>query len=90
MGPVTSSSSSQVSQAYQSPVRNNAQQNQKSEAFKFLREKLDITQPSGSEVARSQSTETRSDSFKLASEEDLRDAAQQGATRRGSVLDLSV
>lgn len=62
------------------------------------REKLDLTQPQGSQTARSQSTETRNaevtkKEVRVSEDEQTQDLAAlraQGSTRRGSVLDLSI
>lgn len=89
MGPVSVSTPSPAL----NPLQNRVDSNPVKDDKKVV-EKLDITKPSGTSVARSQKTETRDyqQSDELVASNQNRDTAptSQGGGKRGSILDISV
>jgi hypothetical protein len=88
MGPVSVSPPSPLITQTQNRVDSTNSQFRDPQA---LREKLDLSRPSGTSLSRSQTVETRNykESEKLANNQNVQ-TTQPSGQRRGSLLDLSV
>lgn len=89
MGPVSVSSQSSQLNTLQNRVDSTNPQFRDTQT---VRERLDVTKPTGTDSARSQKAETRNykESDKLASADSETTQQSKSGNRRGGILDISV